>query len=301
MSQGNSSSFGSEVISASQRLSSPIGRNLTNVNTRTLAPSMGAIAYGADTDLLYYGSVDKWNIAMGNTGSTGSTGLGPTGVCHTGSTGLGATGNTGQPGNTGSTGRDGLISIGPFSTGVNPDAASITSQVLTLYSADKTNPGAVDNINQSFAGIKTFTNGWATYETVSLGLIRQLTDYALYANAAGSFANGGNVMSPVPVIITRFGAQNLIHFGDGPIINNLAIGVFTYSVTIATEFRPGTSNRTGMIPVLSNGVYLIGAFNVTSAGIITVGAGFNTGTNDIIPFPTGNTKIYDCVTAYTAS
>ena len=94
MSQGNSSSFGKEVISASQRLSGPIGQNLTNDTSRTLAPSMGAIAYGSDDNLLYYGSVDAWNVA-GLTGSTGQQGL-------VGSTG--ATGQAGTASGTGSTG-----------------------------------------------------------------------------------------------------------------------------------------------------------------------------------------------------
>jgi hypothetical protein len=129
MSQGNSSSFGKEVLSASQKLSSPTGQNLTNATTRTLSPSMGAIAYGSDTNLLYYGSVDTWNVAgmTGSTGlgATGMTGLGATGMTGrgatgmtglgaTGMTGLGATGNTGQQGvigNTGMTGQQGSTGL----------------------------------------------------------------------------------------------------------------------------------------------------------------------------------------------
>ena len=104
MSQGNSSSFGKEVISASQRLSSPTGQNLQDDVLRTLAPSMGAIAYGSDTNYLYYGSIDQWNIAgmTGIQGSTGQTGLGATGIQgSTGQTGLGATGIQGNIGQTG--------------------------------------------------------------------------------------------------------------------------------------------------------------------------------------------------------
>jgi hypothetical protein len=152
MSQGNSSSIGKEVISASQRLSSPTGQNLTDATTRTLSPSMGAIAYGSDSNLLYYGSVDTWNVAgmtgstgLGATGSTGrnatgSTGLGATG--NTGMTGLGATGNTGMTGlgATGNTGRQGSTGIQGF-TGANGQPTPTTDYgnlTWTLTTADGT-------------------------------------------------------------------------------------------------------------------------------------------------------------------
>jgi hypothetical protein len=126
MSQGNSSSFGKEVISASQRLSGPIGQNLTNDTSRTLAPSMGAIAYGSDDNLLYYGSVDAWNVAGmtgagGATGNTGQTGLGATG--NTGMTGIGATGRTGMTGQIGPTGAPGQASV----TGATGNSATATN------------------------------------------------------------------------------------------------------------------------------------------------------------------------------
>lgn len=123
MSQGSSNGgFNKEVLSASKLLGSPIGQNLTNVNTRTLAPSMGAVAYGSDTNLLYYGSVDAWNVA-GMTGMPGTSSA--TGA--TGAAGLnGSTGSVGATG-TSATTTNGFFDIAqtgistlvvPFATGV---------------------------------------------------------------------------------------------------------------------------------------------------------------------------------------
>jgi hypothetical protein len=63
MSQGNNSAFGAEVLSASKKLSIPVGQNLTSSSLRTLTPSQGAIAYGSDDNLLYFGSVDTWTAS----------------------------------------------------------------------------------------------------------------------------------------------------------------------------------------------------------------------------------------------
>jgi hypothetical protein len=141
MSQGNISSFGGEVISASKRLSSPTGQNLENATARTLAPSMGAVAYDSGVNKLYYGSIDTWYVvgatgtaglasSTGATGfaSTGNTGLGATGLGNTGATGLGNTGATGL-GNTGNTGATGL---GPTGTTGRTGATGISGGGTSL-------------------------------------------------------------------------------------------------------------------------------------------------------------------------
>jgi hypothetical protein len=127
MSQGNSSHSSYNTLGVTNRLSIPIGQNLTNTSTRTLAPSIGALAYDSTTNNVYFGgALDIWvsglgttgNTGIGATGHTGMTGLGMTGrdgsAANTGSTGnmglQGNTGNTGIQGNTGSTGKDGLAS-----------------------------------------------------------------------------------------------------------------------------------------------------------------------------------------------
>ena len=118
MAQYASSGISHHNISATGRLTIPMGSNLSDSITRTLTPSMGALAYDAPANLVYYGDVDTWNLfGGGGIGSTGMTGRnGVTGLSVTGSTGLGSTGSTGL-GLTGSTGLGSTGSTGLGSTG----------------------------------------------------------------------------------------------------------------------------------------------------------------------------------------
>src|SRR5579863_2433537 len=51
----------------------------------------------------------------------------------------------------------GDVTLNAFGSTPNADGLSISGQALTLQPADATNPGAVSNTTQSFAGNKTFT------------------------------------------------------------------------------------------------------------------------------------------------
>jgi len=60
MSQSSNNSSFFNTVTAAERLSSPVGRNLTNAVSRTLIPASGSIAYDIDSELLYYGNSDRW-------------------------------------------------------------------------------------------------------------------------------------------------------------------------------------------------------------------------------------------------
>ena len=71
----NQSGVNAHTIVANGRITVPSGRNLLNESTRTLMPSQGALAYGEDTILLYYGDDTDWLLlAAGGIGPTGPTG-----------------------------------------------------------------------------------------------------------------------------------------------------------------------------------------------------------------------------------
>ncbi len=289
MSQGNSLSFGVEVVSASKKLSSPTGQNLANATTRTLAPSMGALAYDSGVNKLYYGSIDAWNIA----GATGTTGLGATGM-----TGLGATGHTGM-GATGNTGQPGLVSVGPFSTGTNPNAASISSQVLTLYSADPTNPGAVNTTGQTFSGTKTFNDGIIVQPSVTVGVGNIFNEYCGKTYSMQAWTGAFSVSQNLAVL--RFDKTAMI--APGYTVSTLGGpgGIGTFSQILPVEFRPGTAGRGGQCPVIDNGTVKTGYFLVSTAGVITVGAGVDgSSPPTLVGFTAGggNTGILDCVMTY---
>lgn len=53
----------------------------------------------------------------------------------------------------------GILSMGAFGSTPNSNGGTISGSTLTLQPADATNPGGVSITTQSFAGLKTFTNG----------------------------------------------------------------------------------------------------------------------------------------------
>jgi hypothetical protein len=279
MSQGNSSSFGKEVISASQKLGCPIGQNLQDSTLRTLAPSMGAIAYGSDDNLLYYGSIDMWNVA-GMTGNTGQQG------------------STGQRGSTGSTGQPGLTSVGPFSQTSTANAATISSQTLTLYSANATNPGCVNTTGQSFSGVKTFNDGIIVQPSVSVGINNVLTLYCQGGLAPATWSGGFSV---VVANLATILLDRVVTFMPGDsLASSGSNAIATLSPALQPEFWPSTVGRGGGICVMDNGVYKTGYFFVSTSGVVTVGIGRDSSGN-LLPFTggAGQTGIVDCAVMYT--
>jgi len=137
MSQGSSSSF--NTLSATNKFTPPIGQNLSNTATCTLAPSLGAIAYDVTTDRICLGN--SQNVWIPGFGSTGSTGM------------------TGGNGNVGPTGASSSLVVGGFNTGSTANGATIVGDVLTLYAASQTNPGSVATTSQTFGGVKSFADG----------------------------------------------------------------------------------------------------------------------------------------------
>ena len=265
MSQGSSSSFSKDSIGATRLLSSPVGQNLANSTTRTLVPSMGAVAYDSGANLLYYGSVDTWNVA----GQTGISGAGSTGLGATGRTGLGATGNTGQPG---------ITSVGPFSSASNANGATIASQVLTLYSADVTNPGGVNVTGQSFSGAKNFRNGASFNFNSPTPSVSKILTYYDRKDYAGTF--GGALAGPASFAFQRVGSFATIL--SGTIASQTSSGgVITFSTAVDPEFRTTGAGRNGMIFYIENSVFGIGVIEVDSAGNVSIAKSINSAGNQV--------------------
>ena len=57
---GNNSSSSASSVSATQTLSVPIGKNLTNPATRTLTPLAGSIAFDSGLQKLFVGTATGW-------------------------------------------------------------------------------------------------------------------------------------------------------------------------------------------------------------------------------------------------
>ena len=278
MSQGSSSGFSKDSISATRLLGTPVGQNLTDANTRTLAPSVGAVAYDSGANLLYFGSSNAWNIA-GVSGSTGSTGRGATG-----NTGLGATGNTGQPG---------ITSVGPFSATSNANGATIASQVLTLYSADQTNPGGVNVTGQSFSGVKNFLSGASFHpvNTVGVNKILQYFDSKIYT---GTYS--GALTGAASLTFQRVGGVVTILSGTTA-SQASAGGIITFSLAVDPEFVTNGSGRNGSVMYIDNDVFGFGVISVSSGGIVTIGSSVNTG-GILQGFSNNTLQLIDSVATY---
>ena len=57
---GNNNSTNSATITATQRLTIPIGKNLSSATLRTLVPTQGAIAYDDVANGIFYGTSNQW-------------------------------------------------------------------------------------------------------------------------------------------------------------------------------------------------------------------------------------------------
>jgi hypothetical protein len=125
MAQYASSSTSAHTVVATNKLSVPIGTNLLNPSTRTLAPSLGALAYDITSNLIYCGgNADVWNVVGGGTA-----------------------GYTGLPGDNGATGSTGIMGQ-PGSTGIQGSTGSIPSTITNL---------TVTNLNSTNASINNLT------------------------------------------------------------------------------------------------------------------------------------------------
>ena len=138
--QSSFNQFYSGTIVADSRLSLPNGSALLNSSNRTLIPTSGALAYGNDTDRVYWGNEYNWNLLgggagpagpQGNTGSAGADGpTGPTGIGAAGP--LGPTG-FGVAGPTGPTGIGAAGPLGPTGFGVAGPTGPVGSGIAPTF------------------------------------------------------------------------------------------------------------------------------------------------------------------------
>ncbi len=238
----------------------------------------------------------------GATGSTGQTGAtGPTG--QTGSTGqTGVTGSTGPTGPTGSTGPTGgvrLLSVIAPTGAIDNNGIIIDngSNLVNLEFADNTSNGIVSIVDQTYKGVKTFTDGIIVQPTVTSGVDNLFYEYC-YRNV-GLVTWSGAIGVSQSFAVSRVGRMGYLHCGTVLLIGPAGSAFMTLSIPLDPEFIPGTPDRGGNIPVIDKDVYKIGYFTVSSTGIITVGSGIDS-TGNMIPFAggVGTTGIIDACVCY---
>jgi hypothetical protein len=203
MSQYGSSSTSAHTVSATNKLSIPIGINLLNVNTRTLAPSIGAIAYDTTTNLIYCGgTTDVWNSVgggtAGTTGATGSTGFIPGMVTNLTITNLTST-NASIDNLT-------IPSFNPAGV-VHNDVSGLLSSSL-IVDAD-----VASGANITDTKLATITTAGKVANTSTTAISTNTANTIVLRDGSGNF-NAGNITASLIGNVTGSASNNVLKSGD---------------------------------------------------------------------------------------
>ena len=193
----------------------------------------------------------------------------------------------------------GDVTLAAFGASPNANGASLSGQQLTLQPASNTFPGGITTGAQELAGIKTFDNGIVVQTPVSAGVTNLLNKFAMI-----NYASPPNAWNGPFTLAQNFAAETVGNVGvilPGDVYSaTSAGGIMTYSQALPTEFRPGTVNRGGPLPIMVNGVSQMGYFQVSTSGVVTVGIGLASDGTTLVAFPAGvgTSGISDCAATY---
>ena len=277
---------------------STVGNIVIFDNTTSTLITDSQSRIGTNTDIGNTNSIGDANT-IGNTNTIGDTNT---------------IGNTNNIGDNNSIGDNVTIETGAFVSGsntgdvtlaavdtgaANANAANITvGQVLSLTSATSSFPGVVNTAAQTFTGVKTFTNGIIVETPVTSGVSNLFNEFCMINYSLGVMWTG-----PVTVtqnmFVQRVGQTAFI--GAGAVYGTTSVGgIMTCSQTLTSEFRPGTAHRGGSLPVMVNGTLQTGYFQVSMAGVITVGTGLASDGITLVGFTAGSgtSGITDCIMTY---
>lgn len=168
----------------------------------------------------------------------------------------------------------------------NPNAATLTGQVLSLQPANGTNPGVVTTLAQTFAGNKTFTGlvSAAAYNITMSNISTNIaTDFGIYNSNSGtnyafsslrkgrniqlSFQTPGAGTSILQVDEVEFSWRSVADFGAlGDGVSDDAVAIQDCINTVST-----IGGGTVVLPSTSANAYLIGTTLTLPAGVKLLG------------------------------
>ena len=96
----------------------------------------------------------------------------------------------------------------------------------------------------------------------------------------------------------RIGSMAVFYMGDGSTVTFSSPGLLTYIGVVASEFRPGTALRNGVMTVNVGGVVQQGYMQVSTLGVLRIGLGLDAGGN-LTNFPAGTVAVMDTTVTYT--
>jgi hypothetical protein len=179
----------------------------------------------------------------------------------------------------------------------NNNGLVITGSVIQAQTANVNNGGILTVIGQDLVGLKTFKTGIVVETGVlSSGYTGVFQSYA-ENNNFGTAAWTGAVSGAQLLAVEKVGKLVSIHSGGVTGVVTVA-GLMTLTPNLGFTVTPSV-NRSGRIAILNNNVYSMGAFQVSSAGVLQVGIGINT-SGGLINFPVsaGTSGFVDGVLIY---
>lgn len=307
----------SNVISAIGMAKVPIGTGL-NGGTPSLPLIDGTIAVNATNNQLYYVGGNSWKAATGDLVTLAAVGAAPNvnGASIVGqvlnlqpASGSfpGVVNTLAQAFSGVKTFNNGIIADGTNYIAANPTAGTAANDgilinnpanTINLEFADDTHNGIVSTVAQNFNGVKGFSQGLIAGPLVPSvpGFDNVLINYGWYNMSTVNLSGG--ITGSFVIRAQRVGNFVTLLLSSHTIPISGA-GLATVTTALPVEFRPLAFPRGGAMPILVFAVYGLGGFEVSTAGVLTIGAGWD-GLLNLIPFAVGAgaTGWPDCTITY---
>lgn len=191
----------------------------------------------------------------------------------------------------------GDVSFASFGSAPNASGAVVTNNQITLEPASVAYPGGVSTTTQSFAGTKTFQDSIRVGATPSVGVGNLFNTY--YLQNIGTVNVTGGVVGSFTMVAQCVGAVATLMFSE--FTNASSAGGFAViTQALAPEFRPATvGGRKTTIPIFAFGVYGVGSLTVSTAGVISIGIGYDTNADPVVfGVGAGTCGWPDCTVSY---
>lgn len=191
----------------------------------------------------------------------------------------------------------GDVSLASFGSVPNANGAVVTNNQITLEPASVTYPGGVSTTSQSFAGTKTFQDSIRVGATPTAGVGNLFNTY--YLQNIGTVHVTGGLSGTFTMVAQVVGAVASLMLSEFTNASSLA-GFAVITEALAPEFRPATVNGRGTtLPIFDFGVYGQGSIHISTAGIISIGIGYDANA-DPVPFGigAGTSGWPDCTVSY---
>ena len=201
---------------------------------------------------------------------------------------------------------DGFIAPGTNYTTIAPTAGTVANDGLVINNslkqinlefADGTHNGIMSTVAQNLAGTKIFNNGIRVSNVTPSAGVTNIFGYYFFKNIGTVNVTGGLTGTFTMVAQVFSSVVNLML--SGFVNASASNGIATITEALDTEFRPITSTHGTTLPILVYGVYGQGSIEISTAGVITIGTGYDSNSLAVAWIAgVGNSGWIDCTVQY---